>query len=130
MADKRWRKGETLLKELKDQETVKVYGDANAKNVVVFWGSTKGPVLEAAKYFDQPVKLLQILWMEPFDVDGVIKQLKGAVKIVNIECNHNAQMASLIRQKTGIQVTDNILKYDSRPFDPIDLAIEINKILY
>ena len=29
---------------------VKVYGDHSSENIVVFWGSTKGPVLEAARY--------------------------------------------------------------------------------
>jgi 2-oxoglutarate ferredoxin oxidoreductase subunit alpha len=129
MIDKRFAKTETLNKELFRQETVKVYGDKDSKKVIVFWGSTKGPVLEAAKYLETSVKLLQIVWMEPFDVERVAKELKGAEKIINIECNHNAQMAGLIRQKTGIEVTDNILRYDSRPFDPVELAGQINTLL-
>jgi hypothetical protein len=46
-----------------------------------------------------------------------------------VECNHDGQLAALIREKTGIVVTDAILKYDSRPFEPVALAEEINKIL-
>lgn len=129
MIDKRFAKIETLAKEMGNQETVKVYGDKDSKDVIVFWGSTKGPVLEAGKYLDKPVKLVQILWVEPFDVEKVRRELEGAEKILNIECNHNAQMAAIIREKTGIEVTDNILRYDSRPFEPVGLAKQINEKL-
>ncbi|MEK9177986.1 MAG: 2-oxoacid:acceptor oxidoreductase subunit alpha [Patescibacteria group bacterium] len=129
MIDKRFAKTETLFKELSNRETVKVYGDTNSKNIIVFWGSTKGPVMEVAKYLNKPVKLAQILWVEPFDIEKVMRELKGAEKIINIECNHNGQMAALIREKTGIEVTDNILKYDSRPFEVAELLKQINEKL-
>ena len=142
MIDKRFKKAESLKKELANQETVKVYGlpaasnnsatqagDKGSETAIIFWGSTKGPVLEAAKYLDKPVRLVQILWVEPFDSAKVSEALKDAKKIINIECNHDAQMASLIKEKTGINVTDNILKYDSRPFDPIKLAEQLNGMI-
>jgi hypothetical protein len=44
-------------------------------------------------------------------------------KLQSPHANHNAPMAALIKEKTGVEVTDNILRYDSRPFDPIELAI-------
>lgn len=130
MIDKRAKKAEMILNEFLERETVKVCGDRDGKNVIVFWGSTKGAVLEASKYLRAPAKLVQIIWAEPFDVKKVTKELTGANMIINIECNHNAQMASLIREKTGIKITDNILKYDSRPLDPIELAGEINSKLF
>jgi 2-oxoglutarate ferredoxin oxidoreductase subunit alpha len=129
MIDKRFKKGETLQKELKHFETVKIYGDKDSDTAIIFWGSTKGPVLEAAKYLDKTVKLIQILWAEPFDSHRLKNELKGVKNIINIECNHNAQMAALIREKTGIEMNHNILKYDARPFDPIELVGEINTIL-
>jgi 2-oxoglutarate ferredoxin oxidoreductase subunit alpha len=129
MIDKRFVKTETLLKELDRRETIKVYGDKESKNVIVFWGSTKGAMLEAAKYFTKPVKLVQILWVEPFDSKRVTEELKGAERIINVECNHDGQMASLLREKTGIVVTQSILKYDSRPLEPMELAAQINSII-
>jgi 2-oxoglutarate ferredoxin oxidoreductase subunit alpha len=127
MLNKRFAKAETLNKSLDHQETVKVYGDKSSKNVVIFWGSTKGPVLESACYIKKPVKFVQIVWLEPFDVKKVEKELKGAKNIIDVECNRNGQLAALIKEKTGIEVTDKILKFDSRPFEPISLAEEINK---
>jgi 2-oxoglutarate ferredoxin oxidoreductase subunit alpha len=126
MLSKRFAKSETLNKSLNHHETVKVHGDHSSGNVVVFWGSTKGPVLEAARYLKKPVKFVQIVWLEPFDAKRVAEELSGAKKVIDVECNHNGQLAALIREKTGIAVTDKILKYDSRPFEPIALAEEIN----
>jgi 2-oxoglutarate ferredoxin oxidoreductase subunit alpha len=127
MIEKRFAKGHTILHDLHSYETVKVYGDPDAKNVITFWGSVKGPLLEAAKYFTKPYKLVQILWVEPFDSKKVAKELHGARQIINIECNHDAQMAGLIREKTGIEVSRNILKYDSMPLDSRELAKEIQE---
>ena len=128
MIEKRFTKAETLAGELEHQETIKIYGDKQADAVIVFWGSTKGPVLEAVKYLKRPAKLVQIVWVEPFDVKRVFAALTSAKKIINVECNHNAQMAALIREKTGLEVSANILKYDSRPFDPLELADKINEL--
>ncbi|MEK7208750.1 MAG: 2-oxoacid:acceptor oxidoreductase subunit alpha [Patescibacteria group bacterium] len=130
MLDKRFAKAKILATELDRQETIKIYGDKEADLAVIFWGSTKGSVMEAAKYFDRPVKLVQIVWLEPFDVKKVLAALADVKKIINVEGNHNAQLAALIHEKTGRQVTKNILKYDSRPFDPIELAQQINAFGY
>jgi 2-oxoglutarate ferredoxin oxidoreductase subunit alpha len=129
MINKRFSKIKSIEAEMQNQETVKVYGDTSSENVVVFFGSTKSPVLEASKYFDKPAKLLQILWLSPFDVEKVKKELGGTKKIICVEGNHDAQLAGLIREKTGIEMTDKILRYDSLPFDPVELAEQINKIL-
>lgn len=130
MLNKRFRKTETIKANIGDFETVKVYGDKESKDVIVFWGSTKGPVLEAyERYLEKEVKLVQIVWMEPFDTKRVMQELEGANKIIDIECNHNGQLAGLLKEKTGISVTDKILKYDARPFEPARIAEEIISIL-
>ena len=121
--DKRFEKAKNIETEMQNRETIKVYGEEN-ENVIVFFSSTKGPVLEASKYFNKPVKLVQIVWLEPFDTEKIKKELENK-KVICIEGNHNAQLASLIREKTGI-VCESILKYDATPFDPMELAEEIN----
>jgi len=125
MQDKRFAKLVEIKKEFEIRDTVKIYGDVTSKTVVVFWGSTKGAVLEAAKYLAQSVKFLQIVWLEPFDVEAVLFHLQDADMIIDIEGNHDGQLAKLIRQKTGIDIKQKILKYDTRPFDPFELAKEI-----
>jgi 2-oxoglutarate ferredoxin oxidoreductase subunit alpha len=129
MGDKRFAKAKGIKKEMAGSAAVKVYGDPKSKNVIVFWGSTKGAVLEAAKHLDEPAKLLQILWMVPFDSEKVAEELKGAKKIIDVEANRMAQLASLIREKTGVEIRDKILKYDATPFDTIELAEQLNLAL-
>lgn len=125
-ADKRFAKMERIKEEMQNRESIKIYGDSASETTVVFWGSTKSPVLEAARYLSKPAKFLQVLCLEPFDSEKVAKELEGK-KIICVEANRSGQLASLIREKTGIEIKDEILKYDSRPFDPIELAEEINK---
>ena len=127
MVDKRFEKAKNIEVEMQNRETVKIYGDINSENTVIFFGSTKGPILEASKYFNKPVKMVQIIWLEPFDTEKVKRGLEGK-RVICIEGNHNAQLASLIREKTGI-VCENILKYDATPFDPTELVEQINSML-
>ena len=129
MQDKRFLKEQEIIKEFSQLETVKIYGDTESKNVVVFWGSTKGAVLEAAKYLDKPAKLMQILWLEPLNVAEVTAHLQDAEVIIDVEGNHDAQLTSVIRQKTGIEIQNKVLQYDARPFDPLQLAEELNALL-
>ncbi len=129
MTDKRFKKGEMREKELSLYDTVKVYGDEKSDTVVLFWGSPKGAILEASKYLKKPVKLVQILWMEPFDTDRVSKELANAKNIIIIEGNHNSQLAALLREKTGVVPNHKINRYDSKPFDPMELAKEIDELL-
>jgi len=129
MQDKRFRKYTGLYEDFKWFPTVKTYGDLESDIVVVFWGSTKGAALEAAKYTKQPVKLVQILWMEPFDADRVKAELAGARVVIDVEANHTAQLAALIREKTSIEILNKVLKYDAQPFTPKQLAEEINRFM-
>jgi 2-oxoglutarate ferredoxin oxidoreductase subunit alpha len=67
--------------------------------------------------------------MEPFDADRVKAELSGARTIIDVEANHTAQLAALIREKTSIEITKKVLKYDAQPFTPKELAEEIKRFL-
>ncbi|MCK9351523.1 MAG: 2-oxoacid:acceptor oxidoreductase subunit alpha [Candidatus Paceibacterota bacterium] len=129
MMDKRFKKSETLALELSQYDMIKVSGDLSSDTALLFWGSSKGAVLEAAKQLKKPVKLVQILWMEPFDSAHASEALAGMSKIISIEGNHNGQLSALLREKTGIDTHHKILRYDSKPFDPSELASKINALL-
>lgn len=129
MQDKRFRKLNGMYGEFPYFPTVKTYGDLESDVVVVFWGSTKGAVLEAARQLKTPAKLVQILWMEPFDADRVKQELGNARIVVDVEANHTAQLAALIREKTSIEIHHKVLKYDAQPFTPSELANDINNLI-
>ena len=46
---------------------------------------------------------------------------------VDVENNGTAQLATLIRQETGIELTDRLLKYDGRPFYPEEIVEWVEK---
>ena len=129
MQDKRFRKIDAIKADFDNYETIKVYGNKDSKKVVVFWGSTKGSVLEAAKFMHQDAKFVQVVWLEPMNTDKIFEELGDAEVIVDVECNHDAQLSTLIRARTGIDIKLNITRYDARPFEPMTLATELDDLL-
>lgn len=105
-----------------------LHGPQNANLTLVGWGSTKGPILDALENFPN-VNFLQITQVSPFPAKQIYDILSKAKKIINIENNSTAQMAGLIREKTGIAITDHYLKNDGRPFFPEDIITKINSAL-
>jgi len=51
------------------------------------------------------------------------------MKTVMVELNSTAQLGQLIRQETGLLYNQSILKYDGRPFYPIEIVTDVNKIV-
>lgn len=129
MQDKRFKKMDGIKTEFTLHDSVKIYGDTTSDTAIIFWGSTKGAVLEAAKYLSRPVKLIQVIWVEPLDAERLKTELAGITQIIDVEGNHNAQLAGLLREKTGIVVTNTILRYDSETFEARALAAELNQLL-
>ena len=120
---KRIKKLETCA--IKSMPTPTLYGPKSADLTIVSWGSTKGPILEALKNFPD-VNFLHLTWINPFPIEKITTVLKTAKRLLNVECNFSAQMGGLIKERTGIEITDNLLKYDGRPFfvEEITKAIE------
>lgn len=116
--EKRMRKLSSIEKEIKSP---KLYGPSDADVTLVSWGSTKGPIFEVMKLLEKDgmkVNFLQILYLLPFPTQAVIETLSKAKTVVDVENNFTAQLASLIREKTGVEIQHKILKYDGRPFYP------------
>ncbi len=124
MHDKRLRKYKKLEEELNDVEVIKTYKEGNV--AVVFWGSTKGTVLEATK--DLNVKLIQPIIIQPFLEEKIKKEFENIEKTICVELSATSQMAKVLRMY-GIKVDVNINKYDGRPFTVEELKREIEKNL-
>ena len=121
--DKRMKKLQALRSEI--QEPVKLYGPKEAEVTLVGWGSTKGPILEAMKK-SKNINFLQIRCLEPFPVKEVDTVLRQAKRRVLIENNYSGQLGGLIRERTGIDITDKFLKYDGRPINPEEIINLLN----
>jgi len=122
MKEKRLRKWKTIEKDSEKFERVVVYG--NGKKLLISWGSTKGAIIDALPKL-QGWKFLQIIYFSPFPKEEVRREMEEAEEIVAIENNSTGQMVSIIKENTGLDVNRTILKYDGRPFTPLEIVKEV-----
>ncbi|MDH7486845.1 MAG: 2-oxoacid:acceptor oxidoreductase subunit alpha [Anaerolineae bacterium] len=98
------------------------YGPAEAETTFVCWGSTYGPLREAVDLLnaEQPgrANMLHFSDLWPLPLEPVTAALASARQRIAVEVNATAQLATLLRSQTGIQMDGAILKYDGRPFTP------------
>ncbi|AAT43585.1 2-oxoacid:ferredoxin oxidoreductase subunit alpha [Picrophilus oshimae] len=117
MMEKRMKKLETADSEIPLEDKAILFGDENADITYVTWGSQKGPILDAIEELKKDginANLLYIKMFEPFPSEFVKKVLGRARLIINVESNMTAQAAKVIRMNTGIEIENNILKYNGR----------------
>lgn len=127
MQEKRLRKYESLKKEVEEKiESVKIYGKKTSKTALLFWGSTKGPAIEAVE--DLGIKAIQILVLEPFPKKQLEKALKNVKTVITAETSAMPQFANYLESQ-GVKVQNSILKYTGRPFFAEELKEKICKIL-
>jgi 2-oxoglutarate ferredoxin oxidoreductase subunit alpha len=114
-----------IEKEAKRFSKYEIYGNKNSRVCVVFWGSTKGAVLDAIN--DLKISAIQIKYIEPFPKE--IKKILNNKKIILVENNSRAQLGELIKEKIGIDIENKnkILKFDGRPFFSDELKEEIKR---
>lgn len=129
MQEKRLRKSDSIKREIKGMKPVNTYGDEDADVAIVAWGSTKGAVLDALNLLDKSIKFVQPVYLKPFPEIQIKEELAGVSRIICVEVNSTGQLANLLKDKTGIEVNEKILKYDARPFDPLALTEDIRGIL-
>jgi 2-oxoglutarate ferredoxin oxidoreductase subunit alpha len=130
MVEKRARKFALLEKEAPDPE---VFGDKNAEIILLGWGSTKGPAIEAVNKLNKSsktkIKYLHLNWINPLPKKAVSQILSQAKRVIDVEGNFSGQMAGWLREQVGIEIKDKILRYDGRPFFAEDIISEVKKIL-
>ncbi|MFH1840918.1 MAG: 2-oxoacid:acceptor oxidoreductase subunit alpha [Candidatus Shapirobacteria bacterium] len=119
---KRLEKTDQYLRE--DVELPQLYGDPKAKITLIGWGSTKGPVLEAISNKQLAINYLHFTHLWPFP-----KNLKLPENLVLVENNATAQLGQVIRQETGIEIKNKLLKYDGRPFYPEEIEAYVGKAI-
>lgn len=114
--------------EISDMPVPQIFGPQKSDLTIVSWGSCKGAIIEALKHFPN-VNFLYLTWLNPFPTDAVRNILAQSKYILDIENNFSGQLAELIREKTGIEIMDKMLKYDGRPFYMEEIEEKIKSIL-
>ena len=105
--------------------------EEQAQILIVCWGSTKLPALEALRMLAQSgvkARMMHIRYAEPFPARAVLSALTKAKNTVIFEGNSNAQMRTLILQKTGYYIEKAYLRYDGRPFTPEEIAEHVKTL--
>src|SRR5881398_2856571 len=124
MMEKRFAKLDLAAKEIPQDVKLTYFGPKDAGTVIVSWGSTKGALLDALdRLWAEGAKVgyLHVRLMNPFPVDAVRKFLAKAKRRIGVEMNFGAQLASVVREHTGVAMTHFILKYNGRPMSNTEL---------
>jgi 2-oxoglutarate ferredoxin oxidoreductase subunit alpha len=66
--------------------------------------------------------------MTPFPTEKVRAALTGQNPIL-VEGNQTTQLGNLIKEHTGLEITKKVLRYDGRPFNPLQLARHIKEAI-
>ncbi len=128
MVEKRLQK----LRAIKnDMKAPAIYGEPDSEITFVSWGSTKGAVLEAIGLLrakGQKARAVHYSWLYPFPTEETLQLLSPVTRLVAVEQNATGQLASLIREHTGILVKEKLLKYDGRPFYPEEIVEKVIRL--
>jgi 2-oxoglutarate ferredoxin oxidoreductase subunit alpha len=127
MMQKRMKKLEGLKADISSPVMA---GNNQTDNLLIGWGSTAGAIAEAAEILRDEgfsVSTLHINELWPFPSEAVTGALKKSGRNCVIENNATGQLAHLIKAETGASIDAKILKYDGRPFTPVEIAEQVKK---
>ncbi|MCG8333866.1 MAG: 2-oxoacid:acceptor oxidoreductase subunit alpha [Proteobacteria bacterium] len=128
MVEKRAAKLPAMIAEMQAPEAY--YPDASI--LLVGFGSTKGAIREALELLrneNYDVGYLHFTDLWPFPTEKVQNLLKDNKRFICVEQNSTAQLGKLIRMQTGLSHFRTVLKYDGRPFFPIEIVEDVKKIM-
>ncbi len=126
---KRQRKEAGILAEIPKPV---LFGPKKAEYTFVGWGSTVNVFkqlvfnLEKKESGQKKVNAIHLPCAWPFPSNEFKNLTNKASNLVMVEGNSTAQAAQLIRQETGIEITEHILRFDGRPFYVEDLLEWLN----
>jgi 2-oxoglutarate ferredoxin oxidoreductase subunit alpha len=106
-----------------------IFGTDSAKKLIISWGSTKGPILEALKNLknktDFAFMQIKTLWPINPDLKLIIDNFK---EIIVIENNGTSQLTTLLKSQFDFNPTKIYTKNDGRPFFPEEIVNYLNKL--
>ena len=134
MFDKRMRKLEIADSEIPQDKRVVYYGDDEADVLLLGWGYTKGPSLDAIKELrEEGIRsgYLHIKMFVPFPVKFVQDVIKrfDLDKIIAVEHSYEAQASKIINMNLGIKISKEIVKYTGRPIYSHEIVNGLKEIL-
>jgi len=129
MYEKRMRKLEMADRDIPEEERVKIYGEKNAKNLVITWASSTGVLRDILEETNLDFTLVQIRMFSPFPKNLISKLMEGRDRVISVEGNYLSQTSLLIKMYTGRDVDSTILKWNGRPFLRDELENALIKVM-
>ncbi len=131
MYDKRMQKLTLADKEIDENDRLNVFGSDSDIAVITF-GSPKGALLDIIDELNEKnikLQIIQIRMFNPFPVKLLSALLKGKKKIIDVENNYTAQLASFVKELLQIEPTNYILKWNGRQMNTDELKDAIIRII-
>src|SRR3989475_726061 len=132
LVDKALANSDLAAKEIPPDVKLRYFGPKDAPTVIVSWGSTKGALLDALdRLWAEGAKVgyLHVRLINPFPTAEILPYLAKAKRRIGIEMNFGAQLAGIVREQTGVEMTHFILKYNGRPMPNTELYDAIQAVV-
>ena len=107
-------------------QQVYVYGDPDAKETLVTWGSPTGAAREVGELTGIRIVQPVVLW--PFPDRQMAEALEGTETLAVAEGNSRGQLARLLEQR-GFHIDGRLLRYDGRPWGVGELRRQAEEVL-
>jgi len=125
--DKRNRKVETARR--REDWSPREFGDSDADNLVITWGSNEGALAEALDILaDGGIRARVLSVPYVFPRPDLTEAIEAAENTIVVECNETGQFANLVERDALVRV-DRVTKYDGVRFKADELAEEIKATL-
>jgi len=125
--DKRNQKVETARE--REDWNPREFGDAEAENLVISWGSNEGALVEALDLLADDgidVRILSVPYI--FPRPDLTEDVEAAENVIVVECNESGQFADLVEHDV-LERVDRVNKYTGVRFKADELAEEIKATL-
>ncbi len=100
---------------------------AKAEMLVVVWGSNRG-VIEEALEVSGRTDVAALHFHQVYPLPNKAKKLFEKKKIIVMENNATGQFANLLKLEYGVEISENILKYDGDPFSVEEVVQRLKTI--
>jgi len=125
MKDKRNRKSQQLALATQRYNRVQKYG--NSGMAVFAYGSAVLELREALKHCPIPFTIVALIYLLPFPA-AELQEYEGQ-EIIVLEHSSNGNLAQYLQQQLNVKIKKSLLRYDGRPYAPLELAAELKELL-
>ncbi len=110
---------------------VERFGDENPDVLIVTWGSTKGPVKEAASRLLEDGKKIGIIIpkiLNPLPREGFLDIIEAAPEVLVVEMNYTGQLEGLLRKQT-VRPYHRLNRVHGNPLTWLEITEKVETVL-